>query len=139
MRTGLGTQRRVESALKEYDLKQTVYAFEFSVKNLEKQFSAAEFKKASDVPSLPSAWRDLSFIIDENTQYADILQALKDTPAKINLIDLYEGKNLPEGKKSLTLRFEFAAQGKTLTDKEVNAYIDGIFKILQNSFGATLR
>ena len=64
--------------LKEYDLKQTVYAFEFSVKNLEKQFSAAEFKKASDVPSLPSAWRDLSFIIDENTQYADILQALKD-------------------------------------------------------------
>lgn len=125
--------------LKEYDLKQQVYAFEFAVKNLEKQFSAAEFKKAEDVPSLPSAWRDLSFIIDENTQYADILHALKDAPAKINLIDLYEGKNLPEGKKSLTLRFEFAAQGKTLTDKEVSGYIDNIFKTLQTTFGATLR
>ncbi len=125
--------------LRKYDLKQTVYAFEFNVKNLEKQFSAAEFKKAGEVSTLPSAWRDLSFIIDENTQYADILQALKDTPAKINLIDLYEGQNLPQGKKSLTLRFEFAAQGKTLTDKEVSGYIEGIFATLQSTFGATLR
>ena len=78
--------------LKEYDLKQQVYAFEFNVKNLEKQFSAAEFKKAKDVPSLPSAWRDLSFIIDENTQYADILNALKDAPAKINLSLKVQGK-----------------------------------------------
>ena len=125
--------------LKQYDVKQTVYAFEFNIKNLEKQFSAAEFKKAKEVPALPSAWRDLSFIVDENTQYAQILEALKDTPAKISLIDLYAGQNLPQGKKSLTLRFEFFATEKTLTDKEVTAYIDGIFKILQNSFGASLR
>ena len=125
--------------LKDYDIKQQVYAFEFSVKNLEKQFSAAEFKKAADVPNLPSAWRDLSFIIDENVSYEDVLKALKDIPAKINLIDLYEGKNLPQNKKSLTLRFEFTAQGKTLTDKEVNVFIENIFKILQTSFEATLR
>ena len=125
--------------LKKYDLKQTVYAFEFGVKNLEKQFSAAEFKKAKEVPSLPSAWRDLSFIVDETTPYAKILEALKDVPAKINLIDLYAGQNLPQGKKSLTLRFEFAAQGKTLTDKEVSTYIDGIFDVLQKTFGAALR
>ena len=59
--------------------------------------------------------------------------------AKINLIDLYAGQNLPQGKKSLTLRFEFAAQGKTLTDKEVSNYIDGIFGTLQKTFGAALR
>jgi len=125
--------------LKKYDLKQTVYAFEFNVKNLEKQFSAAEFKKAKEVPTLPSAWRDLSFIVDEATSYAKILEVLKDVPAKINLIDLYAGQNLPQGKKSLTLRFEFAAQGKTLTDKEVSTYIDGIFNTLQKTFGAALR
>lgn len=125
--------------LKQYDLKQTVYAFEFNVKNLEKQFSVAEFKKAKEVSALPSAWRDLSFIVDEATQYAQILEALKEVPAKISLIDLYAGENLPQGKKSLTLRFEFSAKEKTLTDKEVSTYIDGIFKILQNSFQASLR
>ena len=60
-------------------------------------------------------------------------------PAKISLIDLYAGENLPQGKKSLTLRFEFSAKEKTLTDKEVSTYIDGIFKVLQNSFQASLR
>ena len=125
--------------LKQYDLKQTVYAFEFNVKNLEKQFSVAEFKKAKEVSALPSAWRDLSFVVDEATQYAQILEALKEVPAKISLIDLYAGENLPQGKKSLTLRFEFSAKEKTLTDKEVSTYIDGIFKILQNSFQASLR
>ena len=125
--------------LKQYDVKQAVYAFEFNIKNLEKQFSAAEFKKAKEVSVLPSAWRDLSFITDEKISYAEILDALKEVPAKISLIDLYQGPNLPQGKKSLTLRFEFTAKEKTLTDKEVSNFIEGIFKTLQAKFGAALR
>ncbi len=125
--------------LKAFDVKNDVWAFEFNLKNLEKHFDAQTFKKAKDVSNLPSSERDLSFIIDKNIPYAKIQQVLNPLEVKYNLIDLYQGDNLAEGKKSMTLHFEFTAKEKTLTDKEVNAAVENILNILKEQLGAALR
>ena len=57
----------------------------------------------------------------------------------IQLFDVYEGKGVPEGKKSYGLSFTLNNHRKTLTDKEVDKVIKKIFDKLQNEFGAELR
>ncbi len=125
--------------LKAFDVKNDVWAFEFNLKNLEKHFDTQTFKKAKDVSNLPSSERDLSFILDKTIPYAKIQQVLNPLEVKYNLIDLYQGENLAEGKKSMTLHFEFTAKEKTLTDKEVNTAVENILNKLKEQLGAELR
>ena len=125
--------------LKAFDVKNDVWAFEFSLKNLEKHFDAQTFKKAKDVSNLPTSERDLSFVLDKTIPYAKVEQVLTPIDAKYHLIDLYQGQNLAEGKKSMTLHFEFTAKEKTLTDKEVNLAMENILNILKEQLGAELR
>ena len=57
----------------------------------------------------------------------------------VNLFDVYEGKNLPEGKKSYALSFELLNEEKTLEDKEITEVMDKIIKIFETKFQASLR
>ncbi len=57
----------------------------------------------------------------------------------IELIDLFTGKGVPAGKKSLTLRFTFGRHDRTLRDDEVNAAVAQILAALKNKLGAALR
>ena len=127
--------------LKAFDIKTDVWAFEFTVKAIEKKFDAQKFKTAKEISIYPSSWRDLSVVIDENVSYAQVEEALYQTGIsfKHSLIDLYQGANMPQGKKSITLRFEFSHPQKTLTDKEVAQAADNILNALKNSFNAVLR
>jgi len=127
--------------LKAYDVKTDVWAFEFSEKPLEKKFDAQQFKKARDISIYPSSWRDLSVVIDKGVTYAQVEDVLNTTGInyKYSLIDLYQGANLPEGKKSITLRFEFSHSQRTLTDKEVSQASENILNALKTSLGAALR
>lgn len=127
--------------LKTYDVKADVWAFEFGIKNIEKKYDAQTFKAAQDISIYPSSWRDISVVIDRSVTYAQVQDALAKAgvSAKYSLIDLYQGANLPEGKKSITLRFEFSAPDRTLKDKEVVAAADNILAALKTSLGAALR
>ena len=124
-----------------YDIKTDVWVFEFSLKPLERQFDAQKFKAARDINIYPSSWRDLSLIIDSAVKFESVRAALAQAAPGVEyaLIDLYQGKNLPEGKKSITLRFEFSSKEKTLTDKEINAQVDAILDVLKNQLDAQLR
>lgn len=122
---------------KTYDIKADVWVFEFTTKPLEKQFDAQQFTKAQDISIYPSSRRDLSLVIDDNISYGQIKTVLAD--ADYQLIDLYQGANLPAGKKSITLRFEFSSKEKTLTDKEVNTSVENILNALSQKLGAVLR
>jgi phenylalanyl-tRNA synthetase beta chain len=57
----------------------------------------------------------------------------------VELVDVYEGANLPEGKRSLTLRLEYRADGRTLRDEEVDAMHASVVGVLEEEFGAQLR
>ncbi len=127
--------------LKAYDIKTPVFAFEFTVKNLEKHFDAQQFKHVKETNIYPSSLRDLSLVIDKKVTFEQIRKELEKLGNTDNykLIDLYQGANLPEGKKSITLHFEFSAPDHTLKDGEVNAKTDAVLAALKTAFGASLR
>lgn len=99
--------------------------------------------KFQDIPKFPEVKRDFALLIDTEVQFKDIyhtaLQSEKRLLKEVTLFDVYEGKNLPEGKKSYAVSFTLQPDKGTLTDKE----IDKVMRKLQTSFekqmGAELR
>ena len=110
------------------------------------QLYALAFKKdikVQPIPKFPSSRRDFALLVDDNVSF----DALKETARKverkiltqINLFDVYEGKNLPAGKKSYGLSFHFADPNKTLTDKYIDKVMAKLKTSFEKEFGATLR
>ncbi|MDR1123538.1 MAG: phenylalanine--tRNA ligase subunit beta [Elusimicrobiota bacterium] len=128
-------------AAKAYGIKTDVWAFEFGVKALERQFDAQKFKAARDINIYPSSRRDLSVLLDKTVKFESVRAVLAQAApaAGCALVDLYEGAGVPEGKKSITLRFEFSAPDHTLTDQEISAQMATALGSLQNRLGAALR
>ena len=91
----------------------------------------------------PSVKRDLSFVIDKQVKYDKIDSALKDLELpdlqSIQLVDLYQGPTLPKGKVSLAVRLTFVSPEKTLTQEEVNRYMEQVFSVLTSKFSVQVR
>ena len=82
-------------------------------------------------------------MFDEDAAYSDILGALRAAPipvlAGVELFDVYRGKDLGNGKKSLAFRVLLQDTRKTLTEAEVESAVAGLRAILQERFNAKLR
>ncbi|MBI3554322.1 MAG: phenylalanine--tRNA ligase subunit beta [Elusimicrobia bacterium] len=104
--------------------------------------AAAAARRFSPYSQFPSVTRDLSVLLDAKTPYASVLAALP-KPGELSretaLIDLFTGKGVPPGKKSLTLRFTFSRMDRTLRDDEIASAMEGILATLKNKLGAVLR
>ena len=130
-----------KSILKNFGIKQEVFFADFNWALILKLISAKI--KYTEIPKYPEVRRDLALLIDQNVTYDSIYSVARQTEKTllkdINLFDVYEGQNLPEGKKSYALSFTIQDNSKTLTD----AQIDKIMSKLQNNFetelGASLR
>lgn len=76
------------------------------------------------VVRFPASWRDVSFLVDESTEYASVVKAVADAGGgelvSVALIDLFRGDKLPGGKKSMTLRLRYQSAARTLTSVEVD-------------------
>ena len=130
--------------LKNAGVKETeVWAFEFSLKPLEKLFSAQEFTPVKAVAAFPPSLRDLSVVLDKNISYAQIKTVLEKTQLPVqlhfDLIDLYEGEHVPQGKKSVTFTLAFSAPEHTLKDKETDEAFNILVGQLKEKLGAELR
>jgi phenylalanyl-tRNA synthetase beta chain len=81
--------------------------------------------------------------VPEATTHESVLQTVKQTkPANlenVELFDVFRGKNVPEGQKSLAYAFTYRAADKTLTDAEVNVAHSKIVEALKRNLGATVR
>ena len=81
--------------------------------------------------------------MDKNVDFAQIeavaRKSEKSLLRKVSLFDVYEGKNLPEDKKSYAVSFILQDDGKTLTDKQIEKVMEKITANLQNELGCTLR
>jgi phenylalanyl-tRNA synthetase beta chain len=102
-----------------------------------------EEERVEPLPRYPSVIRDISILIDE-TLAADTVRATARAAAPPTLVhirefDRYQGKGVPEGKISLSLRFTFRASDRTLTDVEVQSAIDNIIAALKDRHGAIQR
>ena len=128
--------------LKEFSIDQEVVYAEFDFDSL---YQLA-FKKdliVAAIPKFPSSRRDFALLVDEKVSFDALKEVAQKVERKIltqiNLFDVYEGKNLPAGKKSYGLSFLFSDPHKTLTDKNIDKVMQKLKSSFEKEFGAELR
>lgn len=96
-----------------------------------------------EISKYPAVSRDLALLIDKNVKFGDIERIANQTERKflknVELFDVYEGKNLPEGKKSYAVNFILQDESKTLTDKQIEAIMGKLINNLKKELNAELR
>jgi phenylalanyl-tRNA synthetase beta chain len=99
--------------------------------------------KVKPIPRFPAIQRDLSIVVDEGIQWADILQAVKKKASAeledIQFVGIYHGKGIPSGRKSVTLSLRFRDEEGTLTHDTVDRLQADIVQCLADSVKAVLR
>jgi phenylalanyl-tRNA synthetase beta chain len=93
------------------------------------------------IPRFPSTVRDLALAVDANVSNQKILDIIKNFSLVTNVVlfDVYAGKQVAAGKKSLAYSLEYQSPTHTLTDEEVNRVQEQILARLTKDLGATLR
>tara|TARA_R110002050_G_scaffold286088_1_gene436074 strand:+ start:17153 stop:19609 length:2457 start_codon:yes stop_codon:yes gene_type:complete len=131
-----------ESHAKSFGIKNEVFFLELNWALL-KGTSASNKIKYQPVPKFPQMRRDLSLLLNKEVTFAQIkelaIQVDRKLLKQVNLFDVYEGKNLPEGKKSYAVGFTFSHPDKTLTDKQVDKVMQKMIKELCDKLHAELR
>jgi phenylalanyl-tRNA synthetase beta chain len=126
---------------KKYDLRDAVFLAEFNLDLLISKRNPAKAFKA--LPQFPSSRRDVAMLVPEATTHESVLQAVKQAkPANLesmNLFDVFRGKGVPEGRKSLAYAFTYRAADKTLTDADVNHAHAKVLDALKTQLNAELR
>ena len=131
-----------KNTLKHFSIKQKVYYAEI---NCDKLIAINERKKVlfKELNKFPEVERDLALLLDKHITYQEVEKTAFKTEKKllksVNLFDVYEGKNLDEGKKSYAVRFILSHPDKTLTNDEINQVMDKLIKAYQKELGASLR
>ncbi len=131
-----------KSILKKFDIEQEVIFADF---NWDAVIELAKHQKTSfsPIPKYPRVRRDFALLLDQSVTYDEIEQIARQTEKKmltdVNLFDVYEGKNLPEGKKSYAVSFVFQDEHKTLTDKQVDKMMSKLQYRFEKELNAELR
>ncbi len=127
--------------LKNYDIEEDVLLAEIDFSQIT-HYKTVE-NKYEPVSPFPTVDRDLAFIVDESTEAKSLLDEIRSNGGKllsnVLIFDVYAGKNIPEGKKSLAFSLIFSSSERTLTDEEVDSTINQIIKAVESKFNAQLR
>lgn len=126
---------------KKYDLRDAVLLAELNLDQLIARRNAA--KSFKSLPQFPSSRRDLAILVSEAVTHDAVLQAVKQAKAAnleaVELFDVFRGKNVPEGQKSLAYAFTYRGADKTLTDAEVNGAHEKVVEQLRQKVAAVIR
>ena len=128
--------------LKQLDVDQEVYFADLDWKQLLKQNK--QYKAViNDLPKFPEVKRDFALLVDKSVEFADLARAAFETERKllknVYLFDVYEGKNLEEGKKSYALSFILQDAENTLKDTQIENIMNRLKAKFEEKFNATLR
>ena len=139
----LGTMGIVSPKIcKELDIETDVYYAELSWTLLMKEIKKSKVT-FSEISKFPAVKRDLALLLEKNVQFAEIEKIATESERKllkdVALFDVYEGKNLPAGKKSYAVSFYLQDEEKTLNDKQIDAIMKKIQTNLEQKLGAQLR
>ncbi len=96
-----------------------------------------------DIPKYPEVRRDFALLLDDNVTFEQIdtiaMQTEKQLLKDVDLFDVYQGKNLPKGKKSYAVSFTLQDEHKTLTDKQIDKIMNKLQSNFEKQLGAELR
>ena len=128
--------------LKSAGIDQEVYYAELNWTALMKAIKKQKVEYV-EISKYPSVSRDLALLLDKGVEFARVeqiaYQSEKKLLKKVELFDVYEGKNLLEGKKSYAVNFILQDEQKTLNDKQIDAIMNKIIANLKKELGAELR
>ncbi len=140
VKVGFFGQVHPEIAAK-YDIDKPIYGGEINYKTLSQFFNDKIIVKP--ISKFPTVERDLAVIVDEKCLSADITDCIKTFGGKylekLNLFDVYQGGQVPSGKKSMAFNLVFVSNERTLSVEEVDAAMKKILKALNEKFNAELR
>lgn len=127
--------------LRAYDIEQPVYLMELNLDPLLMQ--AAPVAQFKPIPGFPPSRRDMAVLVDVAVAAGSLCAAACETGGKIlksvDVFDVYTGKQVPQGKKSVALSLVFQSEERTLTDEDTQKTWERILRKLQTDFGAELR
>ena len=124
------------------DIEQPVYYAELEWNTIQRLAERAKIV-ISELPKFPVVKRDLSLLIDQQTKFVEIeaiaYKSEKKLLKKCELFDVYEGKNLPAGKKSYAVSFFLQDETQTMSEKQIESIMSKIQRSLETQLGASLR
>lgn len=134
--------RVADALLERFGIKTPVYYAELNWRMLLTQWQEYT-PHYTPLPRFPEVRRDLALLIDTSVRYADLQALAFSTEGKLlqrmNLFDVYEGKNIPSGKKSYAISFVLQDGGATLTDRAIDSAMQRLTAAFARECGATLR
>ncbi|NLB92304.1 MAG: phenylalanine--tRNA ligase subunit beta, partial [Bacteroidales bacterium] len=128
--------------LKKFDLEQPVYYADLNWNTLMQK--RMKHKTAfAELPKFPSVRRDLALVMDKQVRFQQIEELAFKTERKIlsdvGLFDVYEGRGIPEGKKSYAVKFTLRDPARTLTDSQIDKTMQKLIAAFDRKLGAELR
>jgi phenylalanyl-tRNA synthetase beta chain len=126
--------------LKKFGIERRVAAVSLDFAKLLELASAAKFY--TPIPEFPRVKRDLAFVVERRVEHAAIVEKVRNADPmlkKIELFDVFEGKSLGAGKKSMAYHLEFGADDRTLKAEEVDRVLEQVRTRLKEGFGAEVR
>ncbi len=126
--------------LANYDLKQTAFLFELIVDDLVPLIT--DTRQSKPIPKFPAIFRDITIIINNDIEtqkvVAEAQHRQEELVERFSLLDVFEGKPIAEGKKSVSLRVTYRSSVKTLKDEDVTPIHQSIADRLVKAFKASL-
>lgn len=130
------------TVLKHFSIDQAVLYADFDWDNV-LQYAKKNKTKFLEIPKFPEVRRDFALLIDDAISFEEIHTIAKQTEKQllknVNLFDVYQGNNLPKGKKSYAVSFTLQDSNKTLTDKQIDKIMNKLQNNFENKLGAELR
>ncbi|WP_348725677.1 phenylalanine--tRNA ligase subunit beta [Tenacibaculum sp. 190524A05c] len=130
------------SILKEFSIKQEVLFADIKWDVILPLVGKKKIKVA-DLPKFPAVKRDLALLLDQKVEFKELynlaFQSERKLLKEVDLFDVYEGKNLPEGKKSYAVSFVLQDENKTLNDKQIDKIMQKLQQTFEKNVGAELR
>lgn len=127
-------------ALRRFDLKRTAYIFELNIDRLLPLIP--DTKSSRPIPKFPVVTRDVTLIVDRLIESGKILQCVdqmnEELIEALQLFDVFEGKPIPKGRKSISFRIVYRSSTRTLEDEEINRLHQKITGQLLEEFKASL-
>lgn len=127
--------------LEHFDLKDKVFLSELDLEEIAKLISTERL--FSSLPKFPPVERDIALVAEEDVLIQDIEEKIRETGGdlieRLVLFDLYRGRQIPPGKKSLAYSITYRRKDRTLTDEEVEMVHQGIISQLESCFNVKLR
>jgi phenylalanyl-tRNA synthetase beta chain len=128
------------AVLENYDLKQTAFLFEIYLEHLAPLIN--DSRQSKPIPKFPAIFRDITIIINNDIETQKVVAEAQNRQEalveRLDLLNVFEGNPIPEGKKSVSLRVTYRSSVKTLKDEDVTPIHQSIADRLVEAFEASL-